>query len=77
MIISHFESKLPTKFLRQETRRLVVSSLQHITYTEWLPVILGEHMATQLGITSDMSEYKPKVDPSILNSFSTAAFRFK
>ena len=59
----------------QETRRIVSAELQHITFSEWLPVILGEKMMTDLGLNHEQCEYKEKVDASILNSFSTAAFR--
>ena len=61
----------------QETRRIVVAVMQHITYTEWLPVILGQNMVMNLGLNHDQCVYKEKVDAGILNSFSTAAFRFK
>ena len=59
----------------QETRRIISATLQHITYTEWLPVILGEKMVKDLGLDHEQCDYKDNVDATIINSFSTAAFR--
>ena len=47
--------------------------MQHITYTEYLPLILDPaHLAALAGPL----QYDPKMDASIANSFSTAALRF-
>ena len=47
--------------------------MQHITYTEYLPLVLDPaHLAPLAGPL----QYDPQVDASIANSFSTAAFRF-
>src|SRR5205085_12377004 len=56
--------------LYQEARRLVIAELQIITYTQWLPALLGPNALP--GYTG----YKPNVNPSISNEFSTALFRF-
>src|SRR5262249_39805009 len=56
--------------LYQEARRLVIAELQIITYTEWLPALLGP------GALPAYTGYKPNVNPSIANEFSTAMFRF-
>ena len=47
--------------------------MQHITYTEYLPLVLDPvHLAALAGPL----QYDPQVDASIANSFSTAALRF-
>lgn len=50
-------------------RSLVAAEIQHITYTEYLSVLLGR------GAIPKYKRYKPHVDASIMNVFSTAAFR--
>uniref|UniRef100_V9GWB1 Cell adhesion molecule-related/down-regulated by oncogenes n=1 Tax=Ectopleura larynx TaxID=264052 RepID=V9GWB1_9CNID len=57
----------------QEARKIVGAQMQHISYTEWLPKILGKHGMETLG---EYKGYDPTVEPSIINVFATAAFRF-
>ena len=53
-----------------ETRKILAAQIQHITYYEYLPKILGENpLPSYYG-------YDSNVDPSISNVFATAAFRF-
>ena len=53
---------------------------QHITYNEWLPVVIGTDFMAELDIlplTHGLStKYNAKINPTILNSFAAAAFRF-
>ena len=57
----------------------MIGELQHITYKEWLPIILGEEYME----TNDMrpaargytNKYSQEVNPGITNVFATAAFR--
>ena len=53
---------------------------QHITYNEWLPIILGVEYMEELDILPVLagysSKYDPTINPTILNSFASAAFRF-
>ena len=57
----------------------MIGELQHITYKEWLPIILGEEYMD----TNDMTpvaqgftnKYSQEVNPGITNVFATAAFR--
>ena len=54
----------------QETRKIVGAVLQKITYEEFLPVLLGYNgMPRYTG-------YKYWINPGVLNSFATAAFRY-
>ena len=58
----------------QETRKIVIAMMQHITYRLYLPVLLGPAgFQSYIGFESI---YDSKVQSGIINSFSTAAFRF-
>jgi peroxidase len=54
----------------QQARAIVIAEIQAITYTEWLPALLGD------GAISAYSGYDATVNPGISNEFATAAFRF-
>ena len=60
--------------LFQECRRIVGALIQKITYLDYLPKVMGPEnfdffVGPYLG-------YNPDVDPSVLNSFATAAYRY-
>jgi peroxidase len=66
--------------LYQEARRIVVAEIQHISYKEWLPLLIGKRYARAIGLdvaanysTATYSSYN---DPSISNEVATAAMRF-
>uniref|UniRef100_A0A667I480 Peroxidasin like n=1 Tax=Lynx canadensis TaxID=61383 RepID=A0A667I480_LYNCA len=59
--------------LYHEARKIVGAELQHITYSHWLPKILGE---PGMRLLRGYRGYDPSVNAGILNSFATAAFRF-
>ena len=52
----------------QIARRIVGSEIQAITFREFLPVLVGDAVGPYQG-------YRPDVDPSIANEFSTAVYR--
>nr|QIQ54711.1 capsule gland specific secretory protein [Reishia bronni] len=61
----------------QETRKVVIAIIQNIHYGEWLPQILSDSVMRKYDLhTGRRVAYSGSVDPRILNSFSTAAFRF-
>lgn len=65
----------------QEARRINIAQYQHINYYEWLPIFLGrENMLKNRLIYqakgSFINDYNPSIDPSVLNSHATAAFRY-
>lgn len=64
----------------QETRRIIYSIIQHITYREFLPIVLGhevmELFELNLSPKGYYTGYDSRINPSVANSFSTAAFRF-
>ncbi|KAF0290271.1 Chorion peroxidase [Amphibalanus amphitrite] len=66
--------------LYQETRRIVIACIQHITFNEFLPMLLGkrtmqEHdlILQDHGYWDGYNEYE---DPSITLGFMTSAYRF-
>ncbi|XP_060845760.1 peroxidase-like [Rhopalosiphum padi] len=64
----------------QESRKLVVACIQHITYNEWLPALLGENYTRQNGLemVNDWfyDTYDETIDPTVSNSFATAILPF-
>ncbi len=66
--------------LFQEARRIVIAEMQHITYNEWLPIILGMKYVDDFDMKPSefgySTQYDSEVNPSVTNVFATAAFRF-
>ena len=64
----------------EETRRLVAAIMQHITFNEYLPRVLGsdnmnKHLL-QLHRYGYNGDYSSSCNAAIVNEFSTAAYRF-
>ncbi|KAL5282982.1 hypothetical protein ACFFRR_005769 [Megaselia abdita] len=64
----------------QETRKIIGALFQHITYREFLPIVLGREVSKLFDLellqTGYFDGYDPQINPTIANSFSAAAFRF-
>ena len=61
----------------QFARRLVGAEMQNVIYGQWLTAVLGESKMNESKLTlENRSNYDSSEDPSIFNSFATAAFRF-
>ncbi|ODM96552.1 Chorion peroxidase [Orchesella cincta] len=65
--------------LFQEARRITIAEYQHVIYNEWLPIIIGRKYMEKAGVVpltkGYYKGYDPKIDASIANAFSSAAFR--
>ncbi|XP_066986396.1 peroxidase-like [Macrobrachium rosenbergii] len=67
--------------LFQEARRIVIAELQQVTYSEFLPAVLGPFVMNALDLNvltggRYSTDYDSKLDVSISNAFATAAYRF-
>lgn len=61
----------------EETRKIIGAMVQHITYTEYLPKVLGIEIADEKGFLETVKDsYDVSLNPSITNEFAVAAFRF-
>jgi hypothetical protein len=66
--------------LFQEARKILGAQMQHITYNEFLPLVLGDDTTEKFGIKprtfEQIDTYNATLDPSIANVFAASAFRF-
>lgn len=57
--------------LYQETRRIIGAMFQHITYREFLPLVLGKEVCNLFDLellpSGFFTRYDPKVNPTIAN----------
>ncbi|XP_046683411.1 chorion peroxidase-like [Homalodisca vitripennis] len=65
--------------LYQESRKIVAAVVQHITYTEYLPMIISPNVLEDLKLSSNLgqvlNQYDKFLNPGTFVSFTSAAFR--
>ncbi|GFR19201.1 peroxidasin homolog [Trichonephila clavata] len=68
----------PEETLFHVVRKIVGALMQHVTYKEYLLHVLGPRLPQHLGLMVPTQNYKynPKINPTVVNAFATAAFRF-
>ncbi|XP_029348713.1 peroxidase-like [Acyrthosiphon pisum] len=59
-----------------ETKKVVTGFIQHITYNEWLPALLGVNYTKENGLGLSENTYDDTADPTVSNSFATAILPF-
>lgn len=68
--------------LFQEARKINIAQYQHISYYEWLPIFLGtdnmlkNRLIYRVPPNVHVNDFDSSIDPSVLNSHATAAFRY-
>ncbi|XP_030752028.1 peroxidase [Sitophilus oryzae] len=66
--------------LFQEARRVNIAIIQHITYNEFLPILLGKDVMDKFGVLLQKDGYwnghDPSVNPNVIDAFAAAAYRF-
>jgi len=63
--------------LFQEAKKIVTACIQHITYNEWLPALLGVNYTKENGLGfGQRTTYDENADPTVSNSFATAILPF-
>jgi peroxidase len=76
VINPHWDNEL----IFQQTRRIIGAVNQHITYKEFLPLILGKKTMRRWGLKirrrRHARTYDPKCSATVSNVFATAAYRF-
>ena len=71
-------TKEKDNFIYLETRKLVGATFQAITYSEYLPLVLGPTLMRDYKLVTEpgqRSTYDVKLDPTHWHEFATFAYR--
>ena len=75
--LSQEKNNLTDEQLFRETKKIVTACIQHITYNEWLPALLGINYTKENGLGLEQrTTYDETADPTVSNSFATAILPF-
>lgn len=80
-ILAALNPKWNDRTVFEEARRVVIAEIQHITYNEYVPILVGEVIARQMGLMplqggEQTNIYDPTIDPRTANEFAAGAGRF-
>lgn len=79
-VLSQINPHWSDEQLYQEARKIVGAMIQHITYNEFLPIVVGRHAMNKFGLNlvkyGYYHGYDPKINPGVRVEFQAAAFRF-
>ncbi|CAD5209813.1 unnamed protein product [Bursaphelenchus okinawaensis] len=83
-ILKTYNLKWNDEQLYQEARRIVIAQIQHITYNEYLPLLIGRetwhaYKLSQSNLKTNSQPTDPydmNVDASVVNGFATVAGKF-
>ncbi|KAL4142192.1 hypothetical protein QTP88_004701 [Uroleucon formosanum] len=62
------------EIIYQESRRIVIATIQRVIYEDLLPIIIGDDFQELYGLNQP-NIYDPNINPSTSQEFSTAAYR--
>ncbi|XP_077296660.1 peroxidase homolog [Arctopsyche grandis] len=78
--LAHVNPHWDDETLFQESRRIVIAQIQHITYNEFLPILLGKEVMEKFGLLLQKDGYwdghDEHINPNVIDAFAAAAFRF-
>lgn len=79
-ILSKMNPHWNDNVIYEEARRIVSAQIQHITYNEYLPSVFPRSVMARFDLLLKPDgyslSYDMSLDPSILNEFAGAAYRF-
>ena len=78
--LQHMNPHWDDEMLYQETRRIVGALVQHMTFNEYLPIVIGRKAMNTYDLDlmpkGYYKGYNPKVNPGIRTAFQAAAYRY-